>query len=251
VRVVIFIPTPDVRGPNAQRCIESVKVSLGTAGLDHYDIDSRMVICDNGWSRTFSHTQEINRIMIGWGSDAEALVLIDDDCFIDPLWFKRAIDATIQEPRGGVFGSRIITEVGAVHHAGGVIKLEPEIFPFHRVDESDHVRASMYVTSAACLITRRAFMEVGAFDAEYRKFYQEVDFSLKAWEKGLESYYVPSMGAVHLVGATINQTGRTGEMDMIDRATFTRKWKETGRLMTLFTKYEQTWGVRPNGEVFA
>lgn len=59
------------------------------------------------------------------------------------------------------------------------------------------------VQGSAMLLTRRAWTEVGAFDENFFLYHEEVDWCLRARDRGLEVIYDPSVSVIHEKGTGI------------------------------------------------
>lgn len=64
--------------------------------------------------------------------------------------------------------------------------------------EAESPLASHALSGSLLAIRRDAWEEVGPFDEGFRLFFEETDWLLRVWRRGLRSEYVPAAEAVHL-----------------------------------------------------
>ena len=73
-------------------------------------------------------------------------------------------------------------------------------------------------------ITRAALDAVGEFDERYAMAFEDVDYSLRAWEAGYEVAYAPSAQLVHLESVT--RGTEQGERELASQRAFWSRWSQ-------------------------
>ncbi|MBI5449525.1 glycosyltransferase family 2 protein [Candidatus Gottesmanbacteria bacterium] len=117
----------------------------------------------------------------------------------------------MSDPSAGVAGSKIYFAAGHEYHrnryresergnviwyAGGIIDWK-NMYASHRgVDEVDHGQfdtseETQFITGCSMMVKREVFERVGLFDEKFYMYLEDVDFCLRAVEKGYTLLYVP------------------------------------------------------------
>ncbi|HEX3047078.1 MAG TPA: glycosyltransferase family 2 protein [Bacillota bacterium] len=110
--------------------------------------------------------------------------------------------------RVGVVGPRLLYLNGLIQH-GGLIYLpqsggfdhEYRSFPGD-YPPATHSREVLGVTGALMLINRRLWDALGGMDERFFVGMEDIDFSLRTWEKGWRIYYTGGAFAIHPEGTT-------------------------------------------------
>jgi GT2 family glycosyltransferase len=129
----------------------------------------------------------------------DVLILLNQDCIVQPGWLDALLDVLAVNPRLGIAGCTILNADGSINHAGAQLR-RPIALGQHFTDRGgDEPRAVDYVTGAAMAIRRAAWDTVGPFDADfYPAYYEEVDYCYRARHAGFEVAYVPAAEVQHL-----------------------------------------------------
>lgn len=218
-KVAIIIPTADASRDMPRRAIERARST--TAHLDA----SIHVIESSGPDFRFSRS--VNR-GIAQAPDADAWVLLNDDCLMDEGWLDAMLDTARSHPDAGIVGALLRYPSGRLQHAGGFM-LEPWPYflhyafrllaPFHalRVMRWSRTRAEPYfghyhhalrwhrldfVTGACMLITRECRKRIGTYDEDYEFTCEDLDYALRCVESGQEVALAIDAKGVHLSRAT-------------------------------------------------
>ena len=67
-------------------------------------------------------------------------------------------------------------------------------------DSYTHAKEADWATGAAMLVSRECLAAVGPWDESFFLYSEEVDFALRARDRGFRLRYEPAAGAVHLGG---------------------------------------------------
>jgi hypothetical protein len=91
----------------------------------------------------------------------------------------------------------------------GIDKLLPHrrLGRFHDASELDADGYVDQVSGAFFLVRRKVYEFLGGFDERFFVYYEEVDFSLRARQKGYPSYYLSRISAGHIGGTSTGQAG--------------------------------------------
>lgn len=130
------------------------------------------------------------------------LLLLNNDAELMPGSLNAAI-AILQDPEVGAVGGRIINFSGHLQEAGQLLWSDGSSMGYGRGDICDRpqymFRRDVDYCSAAFLLTRtQLFRELGGFDEAFSPaYYEETDFCIKLWERGLRVVYEPRATILH------------------------------------------------------
>ncbi len=217
-------------------------------GLDSADWDSvEIVVVDNGSEPPVSLAEPLRGsagtmrvdipfnfprlINVGVSSTKGAFVLLlnDDIEFTERSWLARLMAHAVR-PDVGPVGAQLVYPDGTMQHCG--MSRIPDGRFVHDLrgaapDELvacgyDRPRAVAAVT-AACLVVRRSvFDALGGLDPLFASDYNDVDFCLRAAQRGLKSVVVPTPGVVHHESSTRGVV--PSERELADWIRFRTRW---------------------------
>jgi glycosyltransferase involved in cell wall biosynthesis len=223
MKTTILICTPDSRSRIFRKCLDSVK---------KYTNDYELIIFDNDHDQAFNHAKEINRAMSM--AKGDYFVAIDDDVEVEKNWLSRLTKAAEKE-KAGIVGCIHKYEDGTINHAGGYVLLDGRAA--HYVEHLKKDMSFPYVCSAVMLIDLRLCKKI-KFDERFRKYYQDTDFCLFAWEKGIKVISASGCRVIHHVGKTAGKRTDLQEIDTKDINSFRKKWTASGRLEKLLKRID-------------
>ena len=163
------------------------------------------------------------------GTQADYLLFLNPDTRVFPDSLQRPLDflEETESARYGVCGVRHVDEWGAfttscarfpslrifVGRMTGLNRLFPKWFPPHLMLESEcsGSREVDQIIGAFFLVRRTLFETLGGFDPRFFVYFEEVDFSLRALQKGFRSYYL-SAAAVYHKGAGSSQQAKAARL---------------------------------------
>jgi O-antigen biosynthesis protein len=221
------------------RCLEAARATTA-----HLDVALEPVVSSGPG---FRFSRSVNR-GIAAHPDADAWVLLNDDCSMEAGWLDCMLDTVRQDPRVGIVGAVLRYPSGRIQHAGGYITgplryffrsvfhdlapfwmlrrmrragpgANPYCFHYMRVSRRHRLD---FVTGACVLITRDCLEAVGPYDEEYEFSFEDIDHSLRALEAGFEIGLATGARGIHLERAT---GGGLKEAHVRSEAVFNRKWK--------------------------
>lgn len=238
-KVAVVVPTADPARPNPTRCLDAVRKTTA-----HLDVSVHTIVSSGP---DFRISRALNRGMREAG-DADAIVLLNDDAFMDAGWLDAFLAAMRVHPDVGVWGALLRYEDGRVQHAGGRIvtspvemlakaarlrapfwgmravaragfRAHPYMFDHYRAFDARH--RLDYVTGACEMITRACYHKIGGYDEDYLFGAEDVDHSLRALDAGFELGMVRGATGIHLDrGSGPAMSARARESETI----FRRKW---------------------------
>jgi GT2 family glycosyltransferase len=153
------------------------------------------------------------------GARGEVLLLLNNDTEVEPGALPRLVDAFDDDPRLGVASPRLLGPDGRPQWSGGAdptltwlfllasglpaaLRGVPGYARSRRPSPDGRGRLD-WVSGTAMAIRRRAWDEVGPFDARFRFYAQDLDFCSRARDAGWRVRLVEEAHVVHLGGATI------------------------------------------------
>lgn len=135
------------------------------------------------------------------------ILLLNNDIIVTKGWIE-ALLSSLDKQDGDIIGSKLLYPNGAIQHAGGVFcydKMQSAANPYHiyRGFHSNFIgvnkqRHFKWVTFACVMLTRRLFEDIGGFDNKFRNGCEDVDFCIRAVEKGYSVLYEPGSVSYHL-----------------------------------------------------
>ena len=234
--VLIIIPTRD-RADLLERCIESIERS---STYPNY----RLLVVDNGsrerktleyldrfggevlrYPGEFNFARMMNVAAERAGSAGHLLLLNNDTEVIAPEWIEAMLEHS-QRAEVAAVGARLLFPDGTPQHEGIIVGIEGAAarnmaHPYFDLGET--VRNCSAV-SAACLMTRtEVFRELGGFEERLAVAFNDVDFCLRAREKGYEIVYTPHASLYHHEGST---RGVGGSQPPEDEQLFRARWAD-------------------------
>ncbi len=174
------------------------------------------------------------------------IVFLNNDTVPQPGWLAALVRGR-REDGADICGARLVYPHGPVQHAGVAFHESGDaVHPFWNFP-ADHPAVNrkrwLQCVTAACMLVRRdLFLDLGGFDEGYRNGHEDVDFCLRAKEKGCRTLYVPDCVVVHFEETS---EGRKNH-DKENLEKFLARWK--GRVEAdLVRLYEEEGFVRTTG----
>jgi len=161
--------------------------------------------------------------------ETEHFVLLNDDLeVISPDWIESLMDYAVEPKVAGV-GGRLYFANGNLQHAGVIVEPAGPTHVFYGMpgDRLGYygfthvVRNYAAVTAAVHASTLTAFQEVGPFDETLAHDFNDVDFCLRAWERGYRIIYTPFCELYHFEHASLTRTAPNPE----ELALFKERWR--------------------------
>ena len=141
------------------------------------------------------------------------LLLLNSDAVLTPGALDSARRTLSAVPSAGVVGGALVALDGRLQEAGSVVWSDGSCTGYGRGDDPDaseyQFRRDVDFVSGAFLLTPRAvWEELGGFDDAFAPmYYEDVDYCLRAKERGYRVIYDPGARVVHYeYGSSGNQT---------------------------------------------
>ncbi|WP_330483809.1 glycosyltransferase [Tumidithrix elongata] len=216
-KVTIAVVTSSIYKPHARRCL---------AQLKRYTNDFELIILDNNGTKDFNHSREINKVLDIVKTDF--LVIMDDDVFVEDGWLQGLLKSV--DDRTGVVAPMHKDRRGRISFSGVYLKGDGLGTHAHLTDLPNQPRVCQCLCSALLLIDMRKCREI-RFNDKYKKYFLDLDYSLKVWEAGHQIICTPYTTVTHIGGATLPY--RSAKADLLfdrDSQIFIENWISSGRL---------------------
>jgi N-acetylglucosaminyl-diphospho-decaprenol L-rhamnosyltransferase len=156
-------------------------------------------------------------------STADYLLFLNPDTEVFPDTLATVVSFMESDAAGrvGICGVRVVDGAGRALIAAGRFptlrvmvgkvtradRLLPRLFPPQHLTPTEltQSRTVDQVIGAFFLVRRSLFEELGGFDTRYFLYFEEVDFSLRAWERGTLSYLLREAEVVHVENVSSKQ----------------------------------------------
>src|SRR3954452_24667700 len=161
----------------------------------------------------------------------EDVVLLNSDVIAHAGWLE-VLQHTAYTCDAGVTGGQLLYPDGTIQFAGMVRNpYHPEWFD-HRyrgrqgdLGEAAVMQATLAVTGACMYVTRRTLDDVGVLDEGYEMAFEDVDYCLRAWERGHRVLYAPAAVLTHDESKTRGLA--QGPRELRSQARFWARWRDT------------------------
>lgn len=187
------------------------------------------------WDQDFNYAAINNYAAKHAGGDF-LLFLNNDTEVISSDWIERMMEQA-QWDEVGVTGAKLLFPNGTIQHAG--ITVEGSTDTSHRYYRFSnnpsrhfkelHVVQNVLAVTGACLLTRKAlFIREGGFDETLKYYYNDTDYCLRLFEKGLLNVWTPHAVLYHYEMTTMREEHSSLITQMQkDKEYFCAKWAHT------------------------
>lgn len=160
-------------------------------------------------------------------ADGEFLLILNNDTeVISPDWIEAMLEQA-QRPEVGAVGARLLYPDGRVQHEGIIMGLGTG--SALNVDHGGYfglgecIKNCTAVTGACMMVRASRFQELGGFEGRLRVAFNDVDFCLRAREKGYRIVYTPFAALYH------HESASRGSLHPDeDERFFRRRWGKPG-----------------------
>jgi GT2 family glycosyltransferase len=234
-RVTVVIPTRD-RLDLLEPCIESIRRE---SSYPNYEIlvvdnDSRdpdtLAYLESVPGRVmrhplpFNYARMMNAAVQEVGDSDFVLLLNNDTQVITAEWIEAMVEHA-QRPEVAAVGARLLHPTGAPQHEGIVVGLRGAAavnVPHAYFGLGRTIRNCSAVTAACMMVRPEVFRELGGFEERLAVAFNDVDFCLRAQEKGYQIVFTPYALLYHDEGST---RGLGGTQSEADEAFFRDRWE--------------------------
>lgn len=159
------------------------------------------------YDKEFNYSEAINLGVKS--SDSELVLLLNNDMkVVDSQWLRELTQWALL-PEVGVVGGKLLHTNKTIQHAGIVIGMQgfmghlylnaPDHY-FGLLGSVDWYRNVSAVTGACQMMRRSVFIELGGYDEEYQLVFSDIQFCLRAIQKGYRNLYNPFVALIHYQG---------------------------------------------------
>jgi len=133
----------------------------------------------------------------------KCLLLLNNDAQAQGTSIRQAIETLESSPKIGAVGGKVILPDGSLQEAGSIIWQDGSCLGYGRGDypfaPSYMFQRDVDYCSGVFLLTKRElFLEEGGFDEAYLPaYYEETDFCVRLWKRGLRVVYDPRVTIQH------------------------------------------------------
>lgn len=157
---------------------------------------------------------------------SDFLLFLNNDVFLIGDTLKEMFQAFATHANLGICGTRMLFPDGTIQHAG-VVMGPPPNGPYH-IGRKEHpsnvsrARERFQAVTGACMLVRGdVFDALGGFDELFSFGYEDVDFCLRAGQKGYEVRCMQNSRSLHFESMTPGRT-KLGEPTL---AAFFTRWR--------------------------
>jgi GT2 family glycosyltransferase len=131
------------------------------------------------------------------------ILMLNNDAEVLPGSIRAAVGTLESSKDIGAVGAKLILPNGRLQEAGSIVWQDGSCLGYGRQDDpfsAEYMfRRDVDYCSGAFLLTRReTFGALGGFDEAYQPFYyEETDFCLRLWERGLRVVFEPEAAVLH------------------------------------------------------
>lgn len=141
-------------------------------------------------------------------ASAEYLLFLNNDTEILPSSLRAALDRIGSDKGIGAVGGRILRLDGYLQEAGCVVWNDGRTAAYGGGEDPGNgaylfPREVDYCSGVFLLVETGIFRELGGFDARFAPaYFEDVDFCLRLWRRGLATFYEPDAQVVHFGSAS-------------------------------------------------
>ncbi len=162
----------------------------------------------------------------------EHILLLNNDAVMRPGALRAALETLTSAPDIGAVGGRIVLLNGRLQEAGSLIWRDGSCLGYGRnlPPEAGEVmfrRDVDYCSGAFLLFRRDLFAEMGGFDERFAPaYYEETDFCLRLWQRGLRVVYDPRAVIDHFEFGSSEKSGQALALQQKNRLLFLEKHRD-------------------------
>jgi GT2 family glycosyltransferase len=132
-------------------------------------------------------------------SSGKYLLFLDNDAEVKEDALEKFV-AFIRENPNYIVQLKLVKEDGTIDAAGGLIDELAYPHELSRGMKESNVKQSyevLYAKGAAIGMSKDVFERIGGFDEELFYYYDDTDFCIRAWKRGLRVIFYPSAIIIH------------------------------------------------------
>ncbi len=143
-------------------------------------------------------------------SSARYLMLLNNDTVADKYLIEELVSAASHYGEDNIYGGKIFyhDQGDKIWYAGGSINLKLALIKHIGIREMDSPRFSTpektdYVTGCCLFTSLNTIQSLNGFDESFNMYVEDVDFCIRAKQKGLECYFWPKAILQHRVSSSM------------------------------------------------
>lgn len=149
--------------------------------------------------------------------DSDYFFLLNNDCIVDKYLFKNLINATLEHPDGGAFGTKVLhyDNPYTIQSSGffwSNSKMMPQgIEPTNTSEfltKQTSIIPTFFAHGCGALFSKKALQKSGLFDPRYFLYWEEVDLCERIRKNGFGIYYVPKAKIWHKGSKSTKKQGK-------------------------------------------
>jgi GT2 family glycosyltransferase len=158
------------------------------------------------------------------------VILLNSDTVVKKGWLEALqYGAHVFDRKAGIVGAKLLYANGTIQFGGSYRNLEfPEWFDhLYRSQPGNFGPANVPqytigITGACMYIKRSVITKIGYFDEKFGMAFEDMDYSIRAWNAGFRCLYFPVAAVTHLESATRGK--KQGKRELDSQAYFWKKW---------------------------
>jgi len=206
---------------------ESIEVII----VDNASTDdtSKLLVRVRG-ARIIRNTENLHFLLAANQAAREArgehILFLNNDAQLLPGAIRNAIRTLTSSSDIGAVGGKIVLLGGTLQEAGSIVWQDGSCLGYGRGDdplapEYMFRRDVDYCSGAFLLTPRRIWEEMGGFDEAFKPaYYEEADYCLRLWERGLRVVYEPDALIVHYEFGSSKSPARAISLQTAHQHTF-------------------------------
>jgi len=224
--------------PLSLLCLQSIlahaDVSFEVIIVDNHSSDDTNRLLDNLENATILRNDDNLGFVKAVNQGARqatgrTLLLLNNDAELEARCLSAALDTLDSAEDIGAVGGKIRLLDGNLQEAGSIIWQDGACLGYGRHGDADagefNFRRDVdYCSGAFLLFSRALFSEMGGFDEAYAPaYYEESDFCVRLWERGLRVVYEPRAVITHYEFASSGGLGGASKLQQEHRQILCRK----------------------------
>lgn len=160
------------------------------------------------------------------------VVLVNSDVVAHFAWLSAMqYGAYMHHKDVGIVGPKLLYPDGRIQSAGSYRNTESPMWfdHYYRFQQADYGPANvpqycLAVTGACMYIKQSTISKIGILDEKYPFAFEDVDYCLRAWKKGIRTLYYPASSLTHMESASRKKNPTISDKEKRSIEYFWNKW---------------------------
>ena len=216
---------------------EIARVSFELVIVDNASTDATSMLLERLDGAVIHHNAQNVHFLEGANQAARAasgtyLLFLNNDAQLLPGAVEAAVECIVSAPDIGAVGARIILPDGRLQEAGSIVWSDGSCAGYGRggdpaASEFQFRRDVDFCSGAFLLTPRNVFEECGGFSEIYKPaYYEEVDYCMRLWARGLRVVYEPRATILHYEFASSSEPAKAVDLQRRNHGVFQRAHAE-------------------------